>query len=209
MTETLGFILIGYLFGSVLFADIFAKLLKKENILKKSKDGNPGTANAFMYGGFWCGFFTLIGDLLKGFLPVFLYCRYADAETAPVFLKAFVLAAPVVGHIFPVFYKFCGGKGIAVTFGCLLGLLPNVMKPLLIFAASFIVFSVILRVKSHFYRTIIAYVTAFLGMMICGCETEVCFGFFIITSVVLFKFHLEKKSTEKREFRAREKIWTH
>ena len=58
-----GFILLGYLSGSVLYARVFARLFGKEEMIENSRDRNPGTANAFMYGGFWCGLLTLICDI--------------------------------------------------------------------------------------------------------------------------------------------------
>jgi len=64
----------GYISGSILFARVFGAVFKKD-ILNQSRDGNPGTANAFMYGGFFCGVLTLLFELLKGFIPVFLYLR--------------------------------------------------------------------------------------------------------------------------------------
>lgn len=73
MTTVLLFIIFGYLFGSILFARVTAKVFHKPTILLDSKDGNPGTANAFKYGGFGCGSITLFGDLLKGAIPVYLY----------------------------------------------------------------------------------------------------------------------------------------
>ena len=66
MTILYGCILLGYLSGSILFARVSMALLHKGYILTASKDGNPGTANAFRYGGFLCGTLTLSGDLLKG-----------------------------------------------------------------------------------------------------------------------------------------------
>lgn len=102
----------------------------------------PGAANAFTYGGFFCGIITLFGDILKGFLPVYCYLLNAGGMS---FNLTLVLAAPVIGHILPVFYHFKGGKGIAVTFGCLLGLFPDI-RPALILAAAFIFFSLIIRI---------------------------------------------------------------
>ena len=133
------YIWLGYLSGSVLYARIFSRLFQKENMLEQSKDHNPGTANAFMYGGFWCGLLTLLFDLGKGFFPVYLFVLYRAASHPAPFLSALVIAAPVIGHIFPLFYRFRGGKGIAVTFGCLLGLYP-VLHPLFILAFCFIFF---------------------------------------------------------------------
>lgn len=72
MIETVKFIVIGYLSGSILFARVCAKLMNKPAIFQESRDGNPGTVNAFKYGGFICGIITLIGDFAKGFLPVFV-----------------------------------------------------------------------------------------------------------------------------------------
>ena len=54
MSRTLCYIIIGYLSGSILYARVFEKLFHKENMIEGSKDRNPGTANAFMRGGFWC-----------------------------------------------------------------------------------------------------------------------------------------------------------
>ena len=70
------FLLIGYLSGSVLYARIFGYLFKHKDITQNTKDNNPGTANAFINGGFFCGICTLVCDLLKGFVPVFIYLRY-------------------------------------------------------------------------------------------------------------------------------------
>lgn len=123
MTTTLLFIAFGYFSGSVLFAKVTSKVFHKPAILQDSKDGNPGTANAFQYGGFWCGTITLFGDLLKGAIPVYLYQKSGGNFIDMPALAALVLIAPVLGHAFPAFYRFRGGKGIAVTFGCLLGLL--------------------------------------------------------------------------------------
>lgn len=61
-----------------------------------SDDGNPGTFNAFTYGGFWCGLFTLIGDIGKGALPVTLCASLTDT-LSPVF--AAVMAAPVFSDV--------------------------------------------------------------------------------------------------------------
>ena len=100
MTKTFYYILLGYLSGSVLFARVSAGLAGKD-ILAGSKDGNPGTANAFQLGGFRCGMDTLLGDLFKGFFPVWLFLR--APESSPTLALALVLAAPVVGHAVPVF----------------------------------------------------------------------------------------------------------
>ena len=72
MLTALCFTVFGYLLGSILFARVYGALFGKD-LISNSTDGNPGTSNAFIYGGMLCGTLTLLGDLIKGFLPVFLY----------------------------------------------------------------------------------------------------------------------------------------
>lgn len=202
---TLLYIMIGYLSGSVLYARIFGRVFKKDGILPESRDHNPGAANAFRYGGFWCGLLTLCGDMLKGFLPVWLYVQ--EADSIPFFRQGLllVLAAPVLGHIFPVFFGFQGGKGIAVTFGCLLGLAPDIL-PAAVLAFFFIFFSVILKVSPHFYRTIAAYTASCGAMFLLHIETAICVGFVLITSAVCLRLHLSTEAREKPEVKL---LWMH
>ena len=109
MEEIMTYALFGYICGSILFARVAAALFHQDREYEKSEDGNPGTVNAFRYGGFWCGLITLCGDLLKGFIPVFLFASTHEEE---IFFMpgALVLAAPVLGHAFPLFHRFRGGK---------------------------------------------------------------------------------------------------
>ena len=204
MVKPLLFSLIGYLCGSILFANLFSKVFRKENILEQSKDHNPGAANAYHYGGFWCGTCTLCGDLLKGFIPIFLFTLFIPIHEMNI-KYAIVLASPVIGHAFPIFNRLKGGKGIAVTFGCLLGLLPYAL-PVLLFASVFIFFSVLIKISPHFYRTIFAYIATliFLGLM--KTEIVICVGFFIITLIVCLRLHLSKEEREKLKVRF---AWMH
>ena len=116
------YLLFGYLSGCVLYAEVFSRVFHKE-IASAAKDKNPGAANAFVHGGFWCGVLTLAGDMLKGMVPVALYMHYLpEALLTP--LAPLVLCAPVAGHVFPATRSFRGGKGIATSFGCLLVVFP-------------------------------------------------------------------------------------
>lgn len=196
------FILAGYLFGSVLFARVFGRLFGHQDITENSRDGNPGTANAFMQGGFWCGTLTLLGDMAKGYLPVALYLRYS-VEKPEGIAFALVLAAPVVGHIFPLFFKLKGGKGIATSFGCLLGLWPY-YPPALILALSFLFFSVILRISPHYQRTIWTYLCAMVLMLFCNIDTCIILGFAIIVATILIRL---SRSTEERERMQVKALW--
>lgn len=101
------YIIFGYLLGSILFARLGGLIFKTTDFMAESPDKNPGTMNAFTYGGFRCGVFTLCGDLLKGFFPVFLY-RSGELPENPLMLS-FVMAAPVLGHILPFYDIKHGG----------------------------------------------------------------------------------------------------
>lgn len=197
MFETTIFICIGYLSGSVLYARIFARIFKKE-ILEQSVDHNPGTANAFIYGGFWCGILTLIFDVLKGFIPVFLFMRYGTTDETNPFFTALVIAAPVIGHIFPLHYWFHGGKGIAVTFGSLAGLYPA-LDALFILAFFFIIFSVVLTITPHFYRTFFSYAVSFMAVFRSIEDPSVVLGFLVITAAVLVRLLTSKEKRSRLE----------
>jgi len=203
MTQASLFALLGYLSGSVLYANLFGTVFIGTDLYKNSPDGNPGAANAYQYGGVWCGTLTLACDLLKGFLPVFLYLRLMPDLSDKAL--ALVLAAPVAGHIFPVFSKFHGGKGISTTFGCLLGLFPYGL-PFALFAAAFIFLSVGLRISPHYYRTIAAYLATAAGLILLHAAPAVKLGFLLITGAVCLRMYLSKEEKEKFEVKL---LWMH
>lgn len=206
MIRSIIFTLLGYISGSILFANVYCRLFGSEKVTEASRDGNPGTANAYMYGGFWVGTLTLISDLAKGIIPVFLYTYgKTSAELSADIMLAFVLAAPVIGHIFSVFYGFRGGKGVAVTFGVLLGLAPH-MIPALTLAFYFIFFSLVLRIVTHFHRTIVTYVFTAATLFLLKAGLPVCFGFLIVTAAVEVKLHQSREERQKFEVKL---LWMH
>lgn len=198
------YIICGYLFGSILFARLSGQIICHKDITAESPDCNPGTANAFQYGGFWCGILTLCGDLLKGYLPVHLYLSGMHPSMDGLAL-AFVMAAPVLGHIFPVFYRFKGGKGIAVSFGCLLGLIPK-MLPLLILACTFLFFSIIIKISPHYYRTLVVYILSSVIIVMCKCEKSIVVGFLLMAGLIIAKL---LSSTEEKDAFHMEVTWKH
>ena len=205
MTRNLIYIIFGYLSGSILYAHLFGRLLKHEDVVQNSKDQNPGTANAFMQGGFLCGVLTLLMDLFKGFLPVYLYYRGLMPKNATLMGTALVIAAPVIGHAFPVFFHWKGGKGIATSFGCMLGLFPNVI-PVSTLIVFFLFYSLILRITPHFYRTICTYISSLTAMLFTPHSGPVILGFFIICAMVILRLHLSKEEREKCKVKL---LWMH
>ena len=97
------YMVVGYLAGSMLFALEYPKIFKGVDVRRLSEDGNPGTYNAFVYGGIGCGILTLLSELAKGFMPVFLCGRQLGMDSL---WFAGVMAAPVAGHAFSIIFFF-------------------------------------------------------------------------------------------------------
>ncbi len=195
MLRELFYLAWGYLSGSVLFAVIFSQLFHKD-VTADSKDKNPGAANAFMYGGFWCGVLTLAGDILKGFVPIACYF-YTLPNGLPTPLTPFILCAPVIGHVFPVTRHFRGGKGIATSFGCLLGFAPICWTPVVVLAVIFVFYSIFLRITPNLARTIVTYVTLPPGLILMHMPAWICLGALCMSCTVILRLHLSKEEREK------------
>jgi glycerol-3-phosphate acyltransferase PlsY len=120
--EIILFIIAAYLIGSIPTSIVLAKLFSRDDI-RKSGSGNIGATNASRIHGKKFGALTFLGDLLKGFLPVWAGTLIFDS---PLFFTAIGLAA-FLGHLFPVYLKFKGGKGVATAFGIFLYLAPLVI----------------------------------------------------------------------------------
>ena len=115
---TLAFIVIAYLIGSLSFAVIVSRAMGLPDP-RAYGSGNPGATNVLRTGRKTAAVLTLVGDALKGWVAVVLAQAYGprfgvgDAGVAGVALAAFV------GHLYPVFFRFKGGKGVATAAGML------------------------------------------------------------------------------------------
>ncbi len=113
----LGFLIpLAYLIGSISSAIIVCRLMGLPDP-REQGSGNPGATNVMRIGGKKAAAITFLGDLLKGFLPVF----GAKLLGAPSILLALAGLAAFIGHLYPVFFGFKGGKGVATSAGVLLG----------------------------------------------------------------------------------------
>jgi glycerol-3-phosphate acyltransferase PlsY len=117
MTGFFVLLLIAYLLGSLPTGLLVARLLHGPDP-RTSGSGNLGAANLYRLLGPGAGLLTLAGDAVKGAVPVLAaWLWLVPPGTWHDTGVAAVAAAPVLGHIFPVFLKFRGGKGVATTFG--------------------------------------------------------------------------------------------
>src|SRR5262245_40886523 len=110
--------LAAYLIGSVSFAVWVSRLFALPDP-RSYGSGNPGATNVLRTGRKAAAVLTLIGDTGKGWLAVYLAGRYgAPAESS----MAVACVAVVLGHVFPIFHRFAGGKGVSTAAGALLAL---------------------------------------------------------------------------------------
>ncbi|PIU17532.1 MAG: glycerol-3-phosphate acyltransferase [Gallionellales bacterium CG_4_9_14_0_8_um_filter_59_50] len=115
------FVVAAYLLGSISFAVLMSKFFGLADP-RTYGSGNPGATNVLRSGKKAAAALTLLGDAAKGWLAVFLAIRFAPHDGEGLLLVALVALAVFVGHIFPVFLKFKGGKGVATALGVLLAL---------------------------------------------------------------------------------------
>lgn len=113
-------ILVGYALGSIP-TGLLVGLLAGVDV-RKVGSGNIGTANVLRSVGKWAAVATMVGDMLKGLVPVVLARSLVDNA----WVVAAVALAAVVGHCWPVFLRFKGGKGVATGSGTAVGLAPLV-----------------------------------------------------------------------------------
>ena len=104
-------VLIGYAFGNILFAELVGAVHKKS--LFEYGSGNPGMANTMKVLGKTAGFLVLGGDILKTFLAVVL-CQYLFKDYASL-VPLYTGVGVMLGHCFPFWHHFYGGKGVAVV----------------------------------------------------------------------------------------------
>ncbi len=110
-------IIVGYLFGSICSAVIVSRIF---NLADPCSEGskNPGATNVLRLSGKKYAAMVMVFDLLKGTIPVLI------AKMMPVseLIVTYTCLAAVLGHMFPIFFSFKGGKGVATALGALLGL---------------------------------------------------------------------------------------
>ena len=114
--------LMAYVLGSIPFAVIVSRLFTLPDP-RSYGSGNIGATNVLRTGRKGAAALTLLGDALKGWLAVFLAQRMAEAGTTDVTVAAAAVAV-TLGHMYPVFLRFRGGKGVSTTTGVLVALDP-------------------------------------------------------------------------------------
>ncbi len=140
MTQaTLFALALGYLLGSIPFGLLLTRLAGKGDI-RTIGSGNIGATNVLRTGSTWLAVVTLVLDCLKATAAILLAQRLFGPETGPV-----AAAGAFVGHLYPAWLRFRGGKGAATLFGILIALLPIAA---LVYAAVWIIVLLTFRISS-------------------------------------------------------------
>ena len=114
--------LLAYLIGSLSSAILVSMVLRLPDP-RNSGSNNPGATNILRLGSKTGALITLIGDIAKGLLPILAVKTWISDE--PLLLASLGLAT-ILGHLFPIYFKFVGGKGVATALGVFLALTPIV-----------------------------------------------------------------------------------
>jgi acyl phosphate:glycerol-3-phosphate acyltransferase len=126
MTTTILVLAAAYLLGSVPFGYLLVRFFRKEDI-RATGSGNIGATNVVRSGAKWLGVATLLLDLGKALAAVLLAKHFAPGRAGfPSTLMIGAGVASILGHVFPVWLGFRGGKGVASALGILFGLSPMV-----------------------------------------------------------------------------------
>ncbi|MDC9592155.1 glycerol-3-phosphate 1-O-acyltransferase PlsY [Xenorhabdus sp. IM139775] len=110
----LGMIIFAYLCGSLSSAILICRLAGLPDP-RQHGSGNPGATNVLRIGGKWAALAVLVCDVLKGMIPVWLAYKL---NISPFYLGIIAITA-CLGHIYPIFFHFKGGKGVATAFGAI------------------------------------------------------------------------------------------
>lgn len=171
-------VVVAYLVGSIDFGVIVPRLMGID--IYREGSGNPGTANVFRTLGKKAAAVVLTGDMLKGALSVWLGATIAD----PAFAYWCAVAA-VIGHSYPVWHKFSGGKGVATGLGAALYLQP------LVGAAAVIVWiGFILKTKTSSLASLIAVAMLLPGFALRGVDGGPLLATAVLVAIV-FGRHTE------------------
>lgn len=198
LMNQIGMILLGVLCGSLLFGSFLPQKLKKVDVTQLSSDHNPGTANAMKYAGVPVGILCLLGDILKGTIPVSaaLHMGLVTGSLFPL-----IMAAPVMGHAYSLFHRGKGGKAIAVSFGVMIGLLPVHYELLVLLCCLYLVCSLVIVVKPHTRRTRITFLIFGIGsivlLLLRQIPLQLCCGALLIAGIVIHKNNARQEAMER------------
>ena len=157
-------LILSYLIGAFPSGLIIGKLFFKKDI-RQYGSGNTGATNSFRVLGRPAGFIVTFLDIFKGFITVFFplwFPVHADGVISTFFTNGLIVGLfAILGHVYPIYLKFNGGKAVATSAGVVLG-----VNPILLLILAIIFFSVLKMFKYVSLSSIIAAISCVIGSII-------------------------------------------
>jgi glycerol-3-phosphate acyltransferase PlsY len=175
--DSLLLVVLAYLLGSVLFGEHIAKA--KGIDIRSVGSGNVGATNVGRALGKKYALLVFFLDMLKGLFPVILARFYFGLESWTLFM---VGIAAVLGHVFPVFHNFKGGKAVATAFGVLLGVSFKVAF------FSLIIWLLVFKLKGYVsLASLVSSVCAVLLLILLGFPFKIALMSLVIASIIFYR----------------------
>ena len=176
-------IVLAYLLGSISFAVLVSKIFRLADP-RTYGSKNPGATNVLRSGNKLAAVLTLVGDCAKGWLAVWLALRFDEQFALGEAGIALIALAVFLGHLWPVFLRFVGGKGVATALGVLLGLNP------ILGLATLVTWSVI--AYAFRYSSLAALISAifapFYYGLLCGSDIKLL-AVLIMSGLLIYRHH--------------------
>lgn len=189
------FIIISYLLGSIPFALIIGKTVYKMDI-REHGSGNMGATNAFRVFGTKAGMVVVVADILKGtmatLIPLFT-AYFIDIDVSRLIIGIFA----VLGHTYPLFAKFKGGKAVATSGGIILGVYPLLFIAVIITFLITLYFSKYVSLSSMITGVVSTIITIFTGQLLL---------IFMLLALTIFVFIRHKDNIKRIKNKTEPKI---
>jgi len=176
-------VVLAYLIGSISFAVIVSQAMGLADP-RSYGSKNPGATNVLRSGNKLAAILTLLGDAFKGWLAVFLVGHFGARFDLGDEAQALAALAVFIGHLYPVFFRFKGGKGVATAAGVLLAINPVLG---LATAATWLIIAVFLRYSSLAALISALFAPLFFFFMVGTTESAELAAIFVMSALLIYR----------------------
>ena len=178
-------LILSYLIGAIPNGYVIGKVFFKKDI-REFGSGNTGATNSFRVLGKPAGFIVTFLDIFKGFITVFFplwFSVHAHGPISTFFTHGLIVGIfAIIGHVYPIYLKFKGGKAVATSAGVVLG-----VNPILLLILAVIFFGILYLTKYVSLSSIIAAISCVIGSLII--HDYILFGMSAFVSIILIFRH--------------------
>lgn len=178
-------LILSYLIGAIPNGYVIGKVFLKKDI-REFGSGNTGATNSFRVLGKPAGFIVTFLDIFKGFITVFFplwFSVHAQGPISTFFTHGLIVGIfAIIGHVYPIYLKFKGGKAVATSAGVVLG-----VNPILLLILAVIFFGILYLTKYVSLSSIIAAISCVIGSLII--HDYILFGMSAFVSIILIFRH--------------------